>query len=583
MKRSSFFYSLAASVAVLLLIGISGYYWIVSQSPLPLLRGGGTAEPAAAVFVSRQAPAMVSMLVNPDRLEGLRQLVTPLGERRRSRQELNQLKASFLANSGLDYRRDIQPWLGDEITLAVTSIDIDRDQTNGRQPGYLIALATKDAEKSRDFLQLLFSQRAVTGTDLVTEQYKGVQLLFDNQPAATSTQNLKRANKEVQPLLNYFSGAVVGDRFVLLANHPKVLREAINNVQAPDLGLTSSQQYQQALTLLPPRRIGMAFLNLPVVAAWLGSQPKTQTYESQVIALELNRQGLLAGTTLIAAPEREINSPAPTLSQPVKALQYIPANTSFSISGSDLSHLENTDLNQLWTEVSTELSGSGYDIISRLVNQPLSTLQERWGINLEQDVFSWIEGEYALGMLPRADNTTPDWIFVAEKSDDANQAISHLDAIAQDKGFSITPLPIADQNILAWTQLVTAPTSASDLDKALVTLKAKVLGVHTTIGNYAIFTTSVEAMNAALNATKNESLIDSPKFKLSLDAIPQENKGYVYLDWKASQDILERQLPVLKLLEVTGKPFFNNLRSLTVSSYGSETGLLKGGVLFRFN
>jgi len=52
----------------------------------------------------------------------------------------------LLANTGLDYRRDIQPWLG-EITLAVTTIDIDRDAQNG-QPGYLMALAT-NAARSR--------------------------------------------------------------------------------------------------------------------------------------------------------------------------------------------------------------------------------------------------------------------------------------------------------------------------------------------------------------------------------------------------------------------------------------------------
>jgi len=64
------------------------------------------------------------------------------GQRRRARQELNQLKTNLLANTGLDYQRDIQPWLGDEITLAVTTIDIG-DEQNGRQPGYLMALATK--------------------------------------------------------------------------------------------------------------------------------------------------------------------------------------------------------------------------------------------------------------------------------------------------------------------------------------------------------------------------------------------------------------------------------------------------------
>ena len=136
MNRRSFFYSLSAAVVVLLLIGISGYYWIVSQSPLTLLQGGRKTTPTAAIFVSKQAPAMVSMLVNPDRLESLRQLVTRPGERRRSHEELNQLKTSLLANTGLDYRRDIQPWLGEEITLAVTSQDIDRDENNGRPVSY---------------------------------------------------------------------------------------------------------------------------------------------------------------------------------------------------------------------------------------------------------------------------------------------------------------------------------------------------------------------------------------------------------------------------------------------------------------
>jgi len=59
---------------------------------------------------------------------------------------------------------------------------------------------------------------------------------------------------------------VVGDRFVLFA-YPKVLRDAINNVQAPELNLTSSS-HQQALTRLPQNRISVTFLNLPSVAVW---------------------------------------------------------------------------------------------------------------------------------------------------------------------------------------------------------------------------------------------------------------------------------------------------------------------------
>ncbi len=89
-------------------------------------------------------------------------------------------------------------------------------------------------------------------------------------------------------------------------------------------------------------------------------------------------------------------------------------------------------------------------------------------------------------------------------------------------------------------------------------------------------------MNEAI-AAKENSLIKDRSFQNSIAAIPRPNQGYVYLDWTKSQDLLERQLPILKLVEVVGKPFFNNLRSLTVSSYGSEPGTLKGGVFLQLD
>lgn len=450
-----------------------------------------------------------------------------------------------------------------------------------------MALTTKDSAKSREFLQLLFSKRAIAGTQLGKEQYKGVNLIYDDPQSAVgagltdvSKGNLKNLPLEKNPRRqNDFTGAVVGDRFVLFANHPKVLREAINNVQATDLSLISSSQYQQALTQLPSKKLGMVFLNLPSVATWLGKQLQPQTYSSQIIALELNWQGLLAQTTLIAAPEQEIAPPSATLSEPVKALQYIPGTTSLAISGSDLSRLENSNLNQLWTQAAAVLSGSGDDAISRLVTQPTRALQASWGIDLPQDIFSWVQGEYALAMLPSADSSRPDWIFVAQKTDAAEQGISRLDAIAQQKGLSITPLAVGEQKIYAWTQLTTAPANTFGSERGSLALKAKVQGVHTTVENYEVFTTSVEAMDAALKDPKS-SLVNNRQFQSGIDAIPRPNQGYVYLDWRGSQEILERQLPILKLLELAGKPFFNNLRSLTISSYG-DTKALQGGIFFQ--
>ncbi len=590
MRQRSFLSFLAASVVVLLLISITGCNSLSSQSPSLVGGDGTTREPSAAMFVSKQAPVMVSMLVNPDRLSVLQR-----------DGDLSKIKTSLLANTDIDYQKDIQPWLGNEITLAVTTLDIDRDRENGQEPGYLMALATNNPEKSREFVDLFFSKRVLAGANLAVEQYKGVKLIYENQPeipigarnqesgarsqekADTRGYYTHRDRKNIRVHLrqgavqNHLAAAVVADRFVLFANDLKVLREAINNVQASDLNLTSSSQYQQATKQLPKTSLAVAFLNLPITAQWQGLELPEQIYNSQILSLVLNPKGLLAETTFIAKQEMP---PSDQLSKPVGALQYIPASAGLAISGSKLSNLGKSNLAQLGKQVTAVISSSREDVISRLV-QPLGDAQKRWGINWREDIFNWVQGEYAIGLLPRPDQTTPDWIFVAEKSDATPAGISHLDQIASSHGLSLSSLNLSNQQISAWTELTTATTqSAIPSYRESFTIQAKVRGVHTTQGNYEIITNSIEAMDEVLNLKEN-SLIDNRNFQDSIAAIPQPNQGYIYLDWTKSQQILERQLPILQLVEVVGKPFFHNLRSLTVSSYSSETGLLKGGVFFQ--
>ncbi len=554
MNQKSFFSIL--TVVILVLTGLSGCN--VGSNALI----GSQKTPTAAIFVPKLAPIMVSMLVNPDRLEDLAQIVASPKDRRKTKEELSQLKTSVLANTGVDYEQDIKPWVGDEITVAVTSVDRDRDPSNGQQPGYLIAVETKDAAKSRDFVELLFARKAIAGANLVIEEYNGIRLL-SNTPRLQPENILTKAEGGL-------SGAVVGDNFVLFANHAQVLKEAINNVQAPDLNLTTSSQYQQALTQLPARKVGLAFLNYPSLVG--GKVESPPTYESQIVAFELNPQGLLAETTVVAGLDQEILPPISTLSQPAKALRYIPSTVSLAISGVDLSKLPDSNLQQFWAQVSPGLS------ITKLVEKPIAELQANWGINLLDDVFSWVEGEYALGKLPNND-----WIFAVERSDRAIEGIEKLNAIASTKELSITSLPLANQKVSAWTQLTPVAKQEKNSSDPSITLNAKVQGVHTTVDNYEIFATSISAMEQVLKINKNGSLADDSQFLASTNAIPQPNEGYVYVDWQANQAIVKRQLPIISLLEVAGKPFFSNLRSLTISSYDNKEDLLTGGIFFKFN
>ncbi|BAZ07393.1 DUF3352 domain-containing protein [Calothrix sp. NIES-3974] len=538
-RKGGLFRFVALGMAIVLHFGVCLSFPNYAYAVKPLKSPGG------AVFVAKQAPVMVSIFANPERIEELVKHV-----------DFSPWKTKLLKNTGIDYRQDIQPWLGEEMTFAVTTLDIDRDASNGQTPGYLMALATQDGEKSREFLQLLFSQRVLAGADLTTEEYAGVKIIADS------------ASKTGEKL----AGAVVANQFVLFANDSKVLREAINNVQAPDLNLPSNREYQTAVEQMGGDAVAVAYLNLEAIATWQGLKLPVENFHSQLVSLNLDPQGIILETAAI--PNHELPTPSPSLNKPVAAVAYLPDTTSMAVAGQDLSSLPNSNLALYWQQLAGALAGKEDVGIGQIV-QPLAELQTQAGINLATDLFSWVNGEYAIGLLPNPDSPNPDWIFVTEKSPQTNTGIAKFDEIAQQHNLAISSFPLESQPVTAWTQLTTQRTPTSN--KSKLTINTIPLALHTSIDKYEIFASSLEAMQAALTSPQN-SLLENRTFKTSIANIPKPNQGYVYIDWNSSQSILSRQIPILQFIKILAQPLFQQLRSLTISSYGSSNQVLKGRI-----
>jgi hypothetical protein len=551
MKFKSFLLALGTGATILVSVAIFGFYWIWQQSPLTIIGGGTNKYPQAAIFVPRQAPAMVSLLTNVDRLEALRQLVTPLGKRWEARKELSELKQNLLAGTGVDYQKDIKPWLGDELTLAVTSLDFDRQPENGAQAGYLLAVNTKDAELSKEFLQLAYSEAAIAGTsDLVFETYQGVNLIY-KRPLSTDSKN-------------NIASAVVGN-FLLLANHPRVLKDAINNAQSTDLNLENAPAYQNALKTIEDPRISLGFVNLPALSAWIAKAPTSESSDiSELLTIALSlKQGGLAAQTALTGLAADITLPA-TLGKPVAALQYLPSQTIFTASGRDLNHF--------WGEIRSGLAPNS--AVSQLLNRLVINLQTPLNIDLARDIFSWVKGEYAVALIASEDKKKFDWLFVAEQNEDTEMGIANLDSLAQKQGLSVGNFNVADTDVTAWTKLITAEK------ENLVSLNARVKGAHTNSDKYKLLATSIEALSLALRQGEHK-LLQTDKFQQGIAALPDENDGYLYVDWEAGEPIIGDRLPLVKVVELSAQPLFNHLRSLTFSSQGTENGIRKATVFFK--
>ncbi len=541
MTLRSFFLTLGASVLGALALAAASFIWILSQSPLALDDGGTLDAPAAAMFVPRQAPIVASLLANPSRLEALLQLQTPLSDRRRIQRELNETESGLLAAAKLKYNRDIRAWLGDEVTIAVTALDYDRNPENGSQPGYLLVAEAKNGAAAREFLQVFFARSALAGTaDLEFEPYKGTNLIYPRQ----------RETGEVS-----LASAVVGDRYVLFANHPKVLRDAINNVQAARLNLANAPAYQQAIEALDAPRIATVFANLPALAAVppgaLPPEPPTL-----MLALQTNERGLVAQAALAGL---DTAASLPRLNQPVTALQYLPANSSLVVAGSDLQ--------QLWTQLQDNLAAGSP--IAQLLDRALASIEEPLGLDLAADIFTWARGEYALALLPGADGRALDWFFAAERSEGTEAAIAHLDELARARDLSVGILPIDETKVTAWTQLIAADRQ----------IRADVRGVRATAGNYQLLARSWGAIEQAIAGSEPTS----GRVRQALAALPEANNGYLYVNWPESQPLLERRLPGVRLLEAAAQPLLERLRSLAIASTGSDDGVGRATVAFELS
>ena len=250
----SFIRILVTGAIVFLMLTIVSIIAIATQSSIGLLRGVNTL-PSGTAFVPRQAPAMVSILANPEQLYAIRQVNLPLKNRKSDRQQWQQWSRDNFNKIGLDYQQ-LKPWLGNELTLAVTALDYDRNLDNGVQPGYLLAAKIQNTQIARESLENLYSQdRSVL--------YKGANIITYSPQAGGA---------------NIRSYAIVGD-FVLFANHPQIIREAINQAQAVDLNLEHSDNYREAVANITQSHIAIAIIDVPQTLAWSNKLGVVQTNE----------------------------------------------------------------------------------------------------------------------------------------------------------------------------------------------------------------------------------------------------------------------------------------------------------------
>ncbi|MFM7427442.1 MAG: DUF3352 domain-containing protein, partial [Elainella sp.] len=356
------------------------------------------------------------------------------------------------------------------------------------------------------------------------------------------TQAAAESDAGPEPIL---TSALVGNRYVLFANYPAVLRSALANAQVAELNLENSFAYQQALEQFPDPQLGFLYIDLTQPASPLHDLVDLLTAESEqpvpagsrlVAALKPTPQGLLVDAVLLA--DRLDLEPSAQLVNASPLLRFMPTRSHLAVVSQDFS--------QTWTQWEW-LIGSTW--------QPaLKTLQQRFGLPLPENLAAWMQGNFALAQV--ADGAASDWVLVTQQSPATAAGLQELDQLLQDQGMTVGSFQLDDQTVYAWTKLV--PRGAG--------LEAVVQGVHTRFldpqtGDYELLATSLAALKQALSANL------APEIQLALSQIRTPNQGYFYFDRAALKQVLSQQQ--IKL----DPTLLATIESALLSSYGkTETG-----------
>ncbi|NDG75178.1 MAG: DUF3352 domain-containing protein [Synechococcaceae bacterium WB8_1B_136] len=301
MKARPFLAVLLALALALLGLGAGGWWLLLHRGPLGL-QSRALALPLAARFVPRTAPLSIHWLVGPDQPAAYARAVAPPRQRRAAAAAADRLRDGAFAAAGLDYATELAPWLGGQSSFALLT-----PPEQGGEPGWVLALRSRDSEGARRFLQRFWQTRSLAGTGLQISSYRGMGLISGSGALL---------GQEPQPLAT----ALINDDLVLIASGRGVLEQALDVSQIDELNQAASLPLQQAVARLGN---GVALLTARPAAmeAWLGLPGLTNNAEAPLV--ELVAALVPAGQGLRLDALAQLSTPVAPLSSSAAAEQLL--------------------------------------------------------------------------------------------------------------------------------------------------------------------------------------------------------------------------------------------------------------------
>lgn len=329
--------------------------------------------------------------------------------------KIDDLSQRFLGSAGLDYSRDIAPWLGDEVAVALPS-------PTSTTP--LLIVAVRDEQAAHDAIGRIAGAPTVP---LSTEDYQGITITKLSGSAGAG------------------GSVAVVDRMLVASADRTAVVAAIDAAIGRRRSLADQSAFRSSMTSLPAERIGSVYVALAASAASAGQSSLATGLSTLGLALVIEPDGLkvVGRMPVDASAGASARAALALASEPASLTDWMPEATQAELVIFGARQSFDLIVGQLG-------SVQGGDQVSSLLAQLRAATALGLGIDLDRDLLPLFDGEAAIA-ISSFDASTPRGQLLLRPTDPsaASATLARLTDSLKAHGAEVSQTTVAGTTIIS--------------------------------------------------------------------------------------------------------------------------------------
>ena len=500
----------AALLTTATVAGAGGYYYLQNKDP-------GDRPEQLALAVPEQAYAVGYIATDPKVWSKLDRFGNPAAKQVIDR-SIQQIQKETVGD--IDFAKDVQPWLGN-VMLASFAND-----KNAGKPTLLVVSKVKDKISAFNFLNKLKTKSKTPATE---SDYKGAKIwsVSGKDP---------------------FHVAYSDDWLVGSADRATVEKSIDTLKGAASFSQKNGNQFFASGSLNLPNPIASVYIDFSRLAASVNKAnskldknqlAKLLPAETLVAGMGIDDQGLRA-KALTQVSDKSFKLPTTS----GKVLANFPPDS--------LLVLNSSGIKNIWDETVKE-SATDPDLL-KMIEGMRTGFRTQTKLDLDKDVFSWLGGEYAIGVFPQKEGLLGSFtgigITAVVEGGEPKTNEKSLDSMVKGLGAGkivIKPRQLADGKTINDIGSPLSPGSVlsyGSIDDKTVFLSTK-------------------------SATSTEPLNKGADFQKIVGTLPNSNQGLTYINFRQLTNVLQGEALKQYTANVP-KEYFSLLEAIEGLAVGSK-------------